>query len=190
MSISGHKVYGPKGVGALYVNKNIKLIPIFDGGGQENDMRSGTLAVPLIAGLGEAAKIAQQDMRKDYDKISKLSDRLKAGLMKIDGAILNGDPEKRYKGCMNFSFKGIGGMRLVNALSDRVAISIGSACGSSHNVVDSYVIKSLGVSNDFVGAIRIGIGRFTTEEEVDYAIQEITKEIQKIRAERLLNRVN
>lgn len=180
MSISGHKIYGPKGIGALYINKenrNILMNPILHGGGQEKGLRSGTLPVSTIAGFGKAAEIAKIEMNADAERILRLGIKLRDGILKINGVILNGpiDPKERYYGCLNFSFPEINGIELVKTLGDEIALSIGSACGSSHEVIDSYVIKSLNIGRNFSsGAVRFGIGKFTTEKEIDYVIQRIT----------------
>ena len=195
MSISGHKIYGPKGIGALYVRQTkggagkingkfekINLKAQMNGGGQEYGVRSGTLAVPLIVGLGKASELMKTDYDKDLAHIKRLSDKLKSGLREIPDATLNGSEEHRYVGNLNFSFKGVNALNLVQKLGDKVALSIGSACGSSHEAVDSYVIKAIGVDTQRVGgAVRIGIGRFTTDEEVNYAIKTIKEEVEKER---------
>ena len=186
MSISGHKIYGPKGIGALFVRKHGKkkvlLLPQMNGGGQEQGVRSGTLAVPLIVGFGKASEIMMTDFDKDVKKITFLSEKLKKELSKIDGAKLNGNEKQRYAGNLNFSFKGVDALELVQNLGDKVALSIGSACGSSHEATDSYVIKALGFNTKTQGgAVRIGIGRFTTEEEVDYAVKAIKQEVERQR---------
>ena len=193
MSISGHKIYGPKGIGALYVRQSkggagrinnkyeiIKLRAQMNGGGQEYGIRSGTLAVPLIVGFGKASELMKTDYEKDKMHIEELSNKLKTGLKAIPGATLNGSETQRYAGNLNFSFKNINAYQLVQTLGDKVALSIGSACGSAHKKTDSYVIKALGIdTNEVGGAVRIGIGRFTTETEVQYAIKTITDEINK-----------
>ena len=190
MSISGHKIYGPKGIGALFIRQHGKkkienLLPQMNGGGQEHGIRSGTLAVSLIVGLGKASEIMKTDFEKDAEHIKKLSETLKTELMKIPNATINGDEKQRYAGNLNISFKGVNALTLVQSLSDKVALSIGSACGSSHDAVDSYVIKSLGIDTKINGgAIRIGIGRFTTEAEIEYAIKEIKREVQRQRNEK------
>ena len=186
MSISGHKIYGPKGIGALFIrhhgDKKIDLSAQMNGGGQEYGIRSGTLAVPLIVGFGKASELMKIDFDKDMQHIKLLSEKLKKGLFEIEGATLNGSETNRYLGNLNFSFKGVNAMDLVLGLGDKVALSIGSACGSSHEAVDSYVIKAIGVDTKTKGgAVRIGIGRFTTNEEVDYAINAIKTEILKLR---------
>lgn len=187
MSISGHKIYGPKGIGAIFIRhhgkKKIDLSAQMNGGGQEYGIRSGTLAVPLIVGLGKASEIMKDDYKKDLLHIQRLSEKLKAGLREIEGATLNGNETSRYAGNLNFSFAGVNAMDMVLDLSDKVALSIGSACGSSHEAVDSYVIKAIGVDTKTKGgAVRIGIGRFTTDEEVDYAIKTIKDEVLKLRS--------
>ncbi len=186
MSISGHKIYGPKGIGALFIRKHgkkkVELLPQMNGGGQELGVRSGTLAVPLIVGLGKASEIMKTDFQKDMEKISNLSEKVKNELLKIPEAKLNGDEKQRYKGNLNFSFKGVDAYELTQNLGEKVALSIGSACGSSHNATDSYVINAIGGGAKINGgAIRIGIGRFTTEKEIDYAIKEITEEVERQR---------
>lgn len=195
MSISGHKIYGPKGIGGLYVRQykggagkingkfeKIKLESQMNGGGQEFGVRSGTLAVPLIVGFGKASELMKTDYEKDKMHIERLNKKLKAGLQEIEGATLNGSETSRYAGNLNFSFKGVSAIILVQTLGDKVAMSIGSACGSSHSAVDSYVIKALGVDTKKLGgAVRIGIGRFTTDEEIEYAIKTIKEEIARER---------
>ena len=195
MSISGHKIYGPKGIGALFIRQHkggagtinrkfekIKLKAQINGGGQEYGIRSGTLAVPLIVGFGKASELMKLDYEKDKKHIERLSKKLKEGLREIQGATLNGNEQQRYAGNLNFSFQGVDALSLVQNLGDKVAMSIGSACGSSHKAVDSYVIKALGIDTSRVGgAVRIGIGRFTTDEEVEYAIKTIKNEVKKIR---------
>ena len=195
MSISGHKIYGPKGIGALYVRQTkggagkikgktekLQLQAQMNGGGQEYGVRSGTLAVPLIVGFGKASELMMTDYEKDKVHIERLSKKLKAGIREIQGATLNGNENQRYAGNLNFSFKDIDALTLVQALGDKVALSIGSACGSSHEAVDSYVIQALGIDTKKIGgAVRIGIGRFTTDEEVEYAIKTIKDEVERER---------
>ena len=182
MSISGHKIYGPKGVGAIYVRRKprVRLRPIISGGGQERGLRSGTLATPLIVGLGKAAEIAQNEMEKDFAHVKKLSDKFYQEVGTIDKVYLNGDKINRYVGNINFSFAGIEGESMIMALKD-LAVSSGSACTSS-SLEPSYVLHSIGVKDDLAHtSIRFGIGRFTTEEEIDYAIVLIKKKIDKLR---------
>lgn len=179
LSISGHKLYGPKGIGALYIRNIIPLQPmaLFDGGGQERGLRSGTLAPALCAGLGMACKIAGHD----GEHISMLSEKLKAAIMgELDGVRLNGSPTERYPGNLNFSFDGVKGDLLVKELRN-IAISTGSAC-STEKVEPSHVLTALGLSKKQIEcSIRIGFGRMTTLEEIDYTADQIIRAITKIR---------
>jgi cysteine desulfurase len=183
MSISGHKIYGPKGIGALYVRRKprIRIIPIINGGGQERGFRSGTLPTPLVVGLGEAARIAKEEMATDYQHITTLSNRLYNGIMsKAKDIFLNGDKEQRYPGNLNLSFAYIEGESMIMAIKD-LAVSSGSACTSS-SLEPSYVLRSIGVGEELAHtSIRFGIGRFTKEEEIDYAIKIVTGSIDKLR---------
>jgi cysteine desulfurase len=183
MSISGHKIYGPKGVGALYVRRKprIRLIPMINGGGQERGFRSGTLPTPLVVGLGEAARIAKIELAQDYSHVKKLSERLYNGIMeKAKDIFLNGDKEQRYPGNLNLSFAYIEGESMIMAIKD-LAVSSGSACTSS-SLEPSYVLRSIGVGEELAHtSIRFGIGRFTTEAEIDYAIKIVTGSIDKLR---------
>ncbi len=182
MSISGHKIYGPKGVGAIYIRRKprVRIKSLISGGGQERGIRSGTLATPLVVGLGVAAEIAKNEMTKDTAHIKKLSDKLYQGVMETTEVYLNGDKEKRFQGNLNFSFAGIEGESMIMAIKD-LAVSSGSACTSS-SLEPSYVLHSLGVEDELAHtSIRFGIGRFTTEEEIDYAIALLKTKIQKLR---------
>ena len=182
MSISGHKIYGPKGIGAIYLRRKprVRIKPIFSGGGQERGIRAGTLPTPLVVGLGKAAEIAKNEMQKDFSHIKKLSDKLFDGVTKLTHVYLNGDLDQRYIGNLNFSFAGIEGESMIMAIKD-LAVSSGSACTSS-SLEPSYVLHALGVSDDLAHtSIRFGIGRFTTEEEVDYAINLIASKVDKLR---------
>jgi cysteine desulfurase len=182
MSISGHKIYGPKGIGALYIRRTprVRLEPIIHGGGQERGMRSGTLPVPLIVGLGKAAELAKKEMKKDYKHIKKLSERLYKGLMTIEKVELNGSREKRWVGNLNFSFAGIEGESLMMSLKD-IALSSGSAC-SSKSLEPSYVITAIGTKEELAhSSIRFGLGKFTTKQEIDYTIKRISEEVIKLR---------
>ena len=182
-SISGHKIYGPKGIGALYVRRRprVRLTPLIHGGGQERGMRSGTLPTPLVVGLGKAAEIAGQDMEKDTKHIEYLFDKfLKAIVNDVPEVYLNGDLEHRYKGNINLSFAYIEGESMILAIKD-LAVSSGSACTSA-SLEPSYVLKALGVSEDMAHtSIRFGFGRFTTELEVDFAIALIKEKIDNLR---------
>lgn len=183
MSISGHKIYGPKGIGALYVRRKprVKIEAIIHGGGQERGLRSGTLAVPLIVGFGKAAELAQNEMQQDKEKIDKLANKMIKEFLKLDKVILNGSLEHRWKGCLNFSFAGVEGESLMMAIND-VAISSGSACTSA-TLDPSYVIQAIGTQVELAhSSLRIGLGRFTTENEVDYFIKRIKEELPKLRA--------
>jgi len=182
-SISSHKIYGPKGIGALYVRKKprVRLSPIINGGGQERNMRSGTLPTPLIVGFGEAAEIAQNEMDKDYQHIKILSDRF---INEITTAIphvyLNGDKKYRYPGNINLSFAYVEGESMILAIKD-LAVSSGSACTSS-SLEPSYVLRAMGVDEETAHtSIRFGIGRFTTKEEIDYAAKLIISKINNLR---------
>ena len=182
MSISGHKIYGPKGIGALYVRRKprVKIEPIIHGGGQERGLRSGTLAVPLIVGLGKAAELMVEDGKKDKEKITRLANKMIDEFLKMKKVYLNGDRERRWLGCLNFSFAGIEGESLMMAVND-VAVSSGSACTSA-TLDPSYVIKAIGTKDELAhSSLRIGLGRFTTEEEVDYFIKRIKEEVPRLR---------
>jgi len=183
MSISGHKIYGPKGVGALFVRRKprVRLKPLFSGGGQERGMRSGTLAPFLCVGLGEACAIAEKEMGADNERIRRLWQRLYDGITSVNDEIyLNGDAEQRYFGNLNLSFAYIEGESLMMGIKD-LAVSSGSACTSA-SLEPSYVLRALGVEVEMAHtSIRMGIGRFTTEEEIDYAVTEINENIRRLR---------
>ena len=172
MSISGHKLYGPKGIGVLYVRRRprVRLLPLIDGGGQERGLRSGTLPTPLCVGLGRAAAIAAQEMPDEALRLRQLRDRLHQGLLRrVPGLALNGDAERRLPGNLNLSFPGIEAPSLIEACP-AIAISTGSACTSA-KVEPSYVLRALGLPDPVANsAIRIGIGRFNTAAEVDFAV--------------------
>ena len=183
MSISGHKIYGPKGIGALYVRRRprVRLEAIFTGGGQERGMRSGTLPTPLIVGLGEAAAIAKAEMGKDAERAAAIFNKFMTELVGgIKDVYLNGDRESRWPGNVNLSFAYVEGESMIMAIKD-LAVSSGSACTSA-SLEPSYVLRSLGVSEEMAHtSIRFGFGRFTTDEEVDYAINLIKNSINKLR---------
>ncbi|XP_041464062.1 cysteine desulfurase, mitochondrial-like [Lytechinus variegatus] len=183
MSISGHKIYGPKGIGALYVRRRprVRVEALQSGGGQERGMRSGTLPAPLVVGLGAACQVSQEEMEYDHKRISALSERL---INKITGelpdVIRNGDPDETYPGCVNLSFAYVEGESLLMALKD-VALSSGSACTSA-SLEPSYVLRAIGAQEDLAhSSIRFGISRFTTEEEVDYTAQKCITEVKQLR---------
>lgn len=175
VSISGHKIYGPKGIGALYVRRRprVRLLPLIDGGGQERGLRSGTLPTPLCVGLGRAAAIAGSEMAGEAERLRRLRDRLLRNLTKhMPGLLLNGDAEQRLPGSLNMSFPGISAQALIEA-SPSIAISTGSACTSAV-IEPSYVLRALGLPDELANAsIRIGLGRFTTPAEVDFAADTI-----------------
>jgi len=183
MSISGHKLYGPKGIGALYVRRKpkVRLHGQISGGGQEKGLRSGTLAPPLVVGLGEACRLSGQEMDNDKKHIEKMSARfLKAMQEEVTHIVLNGDAEQRYFGNLNISFACVEGESMIMAIKD-LAVSSGSACTSA-SLEPSYVLRAIGVGEDMAHtSIRLGFGRFTTEEEVDYAISLIAKQVERLR---------
>lgn len=185
LSISSHKIYGPKGIGACYVRRRprVRLDPIITGGGQERGLRSGTLAPPLVAGFGEAARLMMQEMAYDKAYIGKLSKKLRNGLLLIPKTQFNGvalDESKQYPGCVNISFAYIEGESLLMALKD-IALSSGSACTSA-SLEPSYVLHALGADDALAhSSIRFGIGRFTTEAEVDYVIKAMNERVEFLR---------
>lgn len=183
MSLSGHKLYGPKGIGALYLRRRprVRIEPQMSGGGQERGLRSGTLPTPLVVGMGEAARLAKQEMAYDLDRVTKLSHRLYKGVVeKVPDVVLNGSKERRFPGNLNMSFAYVEGESLLMALKD-VAVSSGSACTSA-SLEPSYVLRALGVDDDMAHtSIRFGIGRFTTEKEVDYAVALAEKHVKRLR---------
>ncbi|CAI5729743.1 hypothetical protein KXD40_009322 [Peronospora effusa] len=183
MSLSGHKIYGPKGVGAMYVRRRprVRLEPIISGGGQERGLRSGTLAAPLCVGFGKACEVAVQEMENDHRWVTHLSDKLYRGITdRIEHVVLNGDLEKRYPGNLNLSFAYVEGESLLMALKN-IAVSSGSACTSA-SLEPSYVLRAIGVGEDLAHtSIRFGIGRFTTEAEIDYAIDLCIKHVTRLR---------
>ncbi|OQV24224.1 putative cysteine desulfurase, mitochondrial [Hypsibius exemplaris] len=183
MSISGHKLYGPKGVGALYVRRRprARLEPLISGGGQERGLRSGTVPTPLVVGLGAAAEISEEEMSYDEKWISHLSkllvDRLTAAIPKL---VRNGDPVRTYPGCVNLSFACVEGESLLMGLKD-IAVSSGSACTSA-SLEPSYVLRAIGTEEDLAhSSIRFGIGRFTTEQEVLYTVEKTVKMVEHLR---------
>ncbi|CAK6960908.1 cysteine desulfurase%2C mitochondrial isoform X2 [Scomber scombrus] len=183
MSISGHKIYGPKGVGALYVRRRprVRMEPLQNGGGQERGLRSGTVPTPLAVGLGAACNIAMKEMEYDHQRVSMLANRLIGKIMsEIPDVILNGDAEQRYAGCVNLSFAYVEGESLLMALKD-VALSSGSACTSA-SLEPSYVLRAIGADEDLAhSSIRFGIGRFTTEDEVDYTAAKCVHQVRRLR---------
>lgn len=183
LSISAHKIYGPKGVGALYVRSRprVRLVGQMDGGGHEKSMRSGTLNVPGIVGLGEACAIAQKNMHQEATRIRALRDKLQQTLFdSLDHIQHNGHPENRLPGNLNISFSAVDGESLLMGLRD-IALSSGSACTSA-SLEPSYVLRALGVSPDMAqSSIRFGVGRFNTEEEIDYTASRVIEEVHRLR---------
>jgi cysteine desulfurase len=183
MSISGHKLYGPKGVGALYVRRRprVRVEPIQSGGGQERGIRSGTVPTPLAVGLGAACRIAREEMAYDTAHTSRLSARLIDGCRsQLEHVVFNGDENNTYPGCVNLSFAYVEGESLLMALKD-VALSSGSACTSA-SLEPSYVLRAIGADEDLAhSSIRFGIGRFTTEEEIDYTVAKTVTEVKRLR---------
>jgi len=188
LTLSAHKLYGPKGIGALYVrrkNPRVRLAAQMDGGGHEKGMRSGTLNVPAIVGLGKACSLCAAEMEKDAVHTSALRDRLEQGLLAIEGAHVNGSREsgskKRLPQTTNISFSHIDGQALLAGLGKDIALSSGSACTSA-SMEPSYVLKALGLGDDLAhSSLRLGLGRWTTQEEIDYAIRRISEEVTRLR---------
>ncbi len=183
LALSAHKMYGPKGVGALYVRRKgprVKVTAQMDGGGHERGMRSGTLNVPGIVGLGKACELAYQEMASEAARLSALRDKLESSLSQLEESYVNGNVNHRLPHVANISFKYVEGEGLMMAMKD-LAVSSGSACTSA-SLEPSYVLKSLGLSDDLAhSSIRFGLGRFTTEEEVDYAIEVTKKAVTHLR---------
>ncbi len=185
LSLSGHKIYGPKGIGALYVRKKnprVRLEPIIDGGGHERGMRSGTLPVPMIVGLGEACAIAHRDMAEESERTFRLREKLRKGIMdQLPETYVNGHPTERLPGNLNISFAYVEGEGLMMGIKD-IAVSSGSACTSA-SLEPSYVLRALGVGDELAhSSLRFGVGRFTTEEEIDYVIDAVVTAVNKLRA--------
>jgi cysteine desulfurase len=184
MSFTAHKMYGPKGVGALYVrrkNPRVKVTAQIDGGGHERGMRSGTLNVPGIVGFGKAAEIARLDMASDTERISKLRDKLENALKVIDETYVNGNPAHRLPHVSNISFKYVEGEGLMMGFNKDIALSSGSACTSA-SLEPSYVLKALGLGDDLAhSSLRFGLGRYTTEEQIDFTIKAVTDTVLKLR---------
>jgi cysteine desulfurase len=184
MSVTAHKMYGPKGVGALIVGRKARIAGQMDGGGHENGMRSGTLNVPGIVGFGEACALAGEHLGEDSVRIAALRDRLLARLeAELEGVHVNGSREHRLAGNLNVSFERVEGDALMVALPD-LALSAASACGS-HGPAGSYVLQAIGTPWELEqSAVRFGLGRFTTEEEVDYAASRVIEVVRQLRADR------
>ena len=184
MAFSAHKMYGPKGVGALYVrrkNPRVKVTAQMDGGGHERGMRSGTLNVPGIVGFGKACEIAMNEMESEAKRLSVMRDRLEAGLMELEESYVNGNREHRLPHVTNISFKYVEGEGLMMGFNKDIALSSGSACTSA-SLEPSYVLKALGLGDDLAhSSLRFGLGRFTTDEQIDFTINAIKNTVLKLR---------
>ena len=184
MAFTAHKMYGPKGVGALYVrrkNPRVKVTAQMDGGGHERGMRSGTLNVPGIVGFGKACEICMNEMESEAQRLRVLRDKLESGLLKLEESYLNGDKEHRLPHVSNISFKYVEGEGLMMGFNKNIALSSGSACTSA-SLEPSYVLKALGLGDDLAhSSLRFGLGRFTTEEQIDYTIEQVTNTVNKLR---------
>ncbi len=184
LAFTAHKIYGPKGVGALYVrrkNPRVKVTAQIDGGGHERGMRSGTLNVPGIVGFGKACELCMNEMEEESKRISKLRDKLENALLEIEEAYLNGDKNERLPHVTNISFKYVEGEGLMMGFNKNIAVSSGSACTSA-SLEPSYVLKALGLGDDLAhSSLRFGLGRFTTEDQIDYTIEQVTTTVKRLR---------
>ena len=184
MAFSGHKMYGPKGVGALYVrrkNPRVKVTSQMDGGGHERGMRSGTLNVPAIVGFGKARELCMNEMESESKRLSAMRDRLENALMELEETYVNGTPEHRLPHTANISFKYVEGEGLMMGFNKNIALSSGSACTSA-SLEPSYVLKALGLGDDLAhSSLRFGLGRFTTDEQIDFTIKAIKETVIKLR---------
>lgn len=184
MAFTAHKMYGPKGVGALYVrrkNPRVKVTAQIDGGGHERGMRSGTLNVPGIVGFGKACEICMQEMEEETARVSKLRDKLQNALLQMEEAYLNGDINHKLPHVTNISFKYVEGEGLMMGFNKNIALSSGSACTSA-SLEPSYVLKALGLGDDLAhSSLRFGLGRYTTEEQIDYTIEQVRNTVNKLR---------
>ncbi|WP_317129035.1 IscS subfamily cysteine desulfurase [Ilyomonas limi] len=184
LTFSAHKMYGPKGVGALYVrrkNPRVKVTAQMDGGGHERGMRSGTLNVPGIVGFGQACELCRLEMEEESKRISKLRDKLENALLQIEESYVNGNREHRLPHVTNISFKYVEGEGLMMGFNKNIALSSGSACTSA-SLEPSYVLKALGLGDDLAhSSLRFGLGRFTTEEQIDYTIEQVKNTVLKLR---------
>ncbi len=184
MAFSGHKMYGPKGVGALYVrrkNPRVKVTSQMDGGGHERGMRSGTLNVPSIAGFGKACEICMNEMADEAKRLSKMRDRLEAALSELEESYVNGNKDHRLPHTTNISFKYVEGEGLMMGFNKNIALSSGSACTSA-SLEPSYVLKALGLGDDLAhSSLRFGLGRFTTDEQIDFTIDAVKGTVTKLR---------
>lgn len=185
LALSAHKIYGPKGAGALFVKRRdprVKLTPQITGGGQQNDVRSGTLNVPGIVGLGKACEICAEELQTGLNDLKQLRNHLQEQLLQIEVSYLNGSESKRLPHICNISFKSLSSNQLLSVLNKTLAVSSGSAC-TSGSLNPSYVLKAMGIEDGLArGAIRFSLGRFTTRKEVDFAVQEVTKAVEQLRS--------
>lgn len=185
LSFSAHKMYGPKGVGALYVRRKsprVRLTPQIDGGGHERGLRSGTLNVPGIAGFGKAAELCRQQLPAEGERLSRLRDQLEGALLSLPGVLVNGGREHRLPHVTNLAFKGVDGNALLLGFNKNIAVATGSACTSA-SMEPSFVLKALGLDDELArSSLRFSLGRFTTEEEIGYTIQKVTKTVNTLRA--------
>ncbi|HUQ96347.1 MAG TPA: IscS subfamily cysteine desulfurase [Chitinophagaceae bacterium] len=184
LAMTAHKMYGPKGIGALYVrrkNPRVKVTAQMDGGGHERGMRSGTLNVPGIVGLGKACELCMNEMEQDAKRLSTLRNKLETSLLQLEEAYVNGDKEHRLPHVSNISFKYVEGEGLLMGFNKEIALSSGSACTSA-SLEPSYVLKALGLGDDLAhSSLRFGLGRYTTEEQIDYTIAQVSKTVLKLR---------
>jgi cysteine desulfurase len=185
LSLTAHKMYGPKGIGALYVRSSkprVRLAAVIDGGGHERGMRSGTLNVPGIVALGACCELGRKEMSAEGERLAALRERLKAGILsQLDEVYINGHPLQRLPGNLNMSFAYIEGESLLMALKE-IAVSTGSACTSA-SLEPSYVLKAIGLKEELAhSSIRFGLGRFNTEDEIDYTVQRVVEEVRRLRA--------
>jgi cysteine desulfurase len=184
LAMTAHKMYGPKGVGALYVrrkNPRVKVTAQMDGGGHERGMRSGTLNVPGIVGFGKACELCINEMQQDAERLGQLRDKLETALLQLEEAYVNGDKEHRLPHVTNISFKYVEGEGLLMGFNKEIALSSGSACTSA-SLEPSYVLKALGLGDDLAhSSLRFGLGRYTTEEQIDYTIEQVSKTVLKLR---------
>jgi cysteine desulfurase len=183
LSMTAHKMYGPKGIGALYVrrkNPRVKVTAQMDGGGHERGMRSGTLNVPGIVGFGKACELARLEMAQDAERLSKMRDRLETALLELEEAYVNGNREHRLPHTTNMSFKYVEGEGLIMGVKD-IAVSSGSACTSA-SLEPSYVLKNLGLDDELAhSSLRFGLSRFTTDEEIDFTINCVKTAVTRLR---------
>ena len=185
LALSGHKIYGPKGVGALYVrrrNPRVRLSPQIEGGGQERGIRSGTLNVPGIVGLGKAADLCYRELGAVTEKIGRLRDRLEGSLLSLGGVKINGNKDLRLPHVSNLSFEGVESEAMMMSFNKDIAVSSGSACTSA-TIEPSYVLKALGLSDEEAySSLRFSLGRFTTEEEIDFVTNRVSQTVRELRA--------